>query len=102
MSYGENPLHKKTETENKNKNEGREEVERDFSHELPDWLQEFRENLVNESNLVEPRRNPAPKDQDTSSSSHELPMESRAKVEPVRVGTVCIRSFRRTQIAISP
>ena len=26
--------------------------------------------------------NPAPEDQDTSSSSHELPMESRAKVEP--------------------
>ena len=24
---------------------------------------------------------PAPEDQDTSSSSHELPMESRAKVE---------------------
>ena len=27
-------------------------------------------------------RNPAPEDQDTSSSSHEFPMESRAKVEP--------------------
>ena len=31
--------------------------------------------------LLEPRGNPAPGDQDTSSSSHELPMESRAKVE---------------------
>ena len=31
---------------------------------------------------VEPRKNPAPEDQDTSSSSLELPMESRAKVEP--------------------
>ena len=30
----------------------------------------------------EPQGNPAPKDQDTSSSSHELPMESRAEVEP--------------------
>ena len=40
---------------------------------LPDWLQEFRENLVDESSPLEPLENPAPKDQDTSSSSHELP-----------------------------
>ena len=40
--------------------------------------------MVDESSPSEPRRNPAPKDHDTSSSSHELPMESRAKVEPVR------------------
>ena len=46
-----------------------------------DWLQEFRENLVDESSPLEPRRNPAPGHRDTSSSSHELPMESRAKVE---------------------
>ena len=38
--------------------------------------------FVDESSPSEPRRNPAPKDQDTSSSSHELPVESRAKVEP--------------------
>ena len=37
--------------------------------------------LVDERSPVEPRGNPAPKDQDTSRSSHELPMESRAKVE---------------------
>ena len=37
-----NPMHKPTETENKNKNEGREEVQRDISHELPAWLEEFR------------------------------------------------------------
>ena len=48
---------------------------------LLDWLQEFTENLVNESCPTKPRGNPAPKDQDTSSSAHELPMESRAKVE---------------------
>ena len=48
---------------------------------MPDWLQDFREILVDESNPLEPLGNPAPKDQDTSSSSHELPMESRAKVE---------------------
>ena len=77
-----NPLHKPTETENKNENEGFEEVHSDLLHDSPDWLQEFRENLVDESSLLDPRRNPAPEDQDTSSSSHELPIESRAKVEP--------------------
>ena len=40
------------------------------------------ENLVDESSPTRPRGNPAPKDRHTSSSSHELPMESRAKVEP--------------------
>ena len=39
------PLHETTETENKNKNRESEEVQRDISHELPDWLQEFREIL---------------------------------------------------------
>ena len=76
------PLHEPTETENKNKNEGREEVQRDISHELPDWLQEIRENLVDESTSTEPWRNPEQGSQDTSKSSHELPMEPRAKVEP--------------------
>ena len=76
-----NPLHKSTEPENKNKNEGREEVQ-DLLHELPDWLQEFSDKLVDERNAPEPRENPEPGYRDTSSSSHELPMESRAKVEP--------------------
>ena len=43
-----NPTHKPTETKNTNKNEGHEEVQSDLLHELPDWLQEFRENLVDE------------------------------------------------------
>ena len=30
---------------NKSKNEESKEVQRDISHELPDWLQEIRENL---------------------------------------------------------
>ena len=76
-----NPMHGPTETKHTNKNEGREEVHSDLLHDLPDWLQEFRENLVDESSPTESRGNPAPKDQGTSSSSHELPMESRAKVE---------------------
>ena len=46
---------KPTETENKNKNEGREEVQSDLLHELPDWLQEFGENLVDERSPLEPR-----------------------------------------------
>ena len=76
-----NPLHKPTETENRNKDEGREEVQSDLLHDLPDWLQEFRENLVDESVPTESRRNPSHENRDTSSSSHELPMESRRKVE---------------------
>ena len=40
------PLHESTETENKNINGESEEVQRGSSHELPDWLQEFTENLV--------------------------------------------------------
>ena len=63
-----------------NNNEGRQRVQSDLLHDLLDWLQEFRENLVIECNPLEPQGNPAPKDQDTS-SSHELPMEPRAKVE---------------------
>ena len=58
------------------------EVQRDVSHELPDWQQEFRENLVDDSTSTEPWRNPGQRSQDTSKSSHELPMEPRAYVEP--------------------
>ena len=51
-------------------------------HDLLEWLQEFRENLVDERNSSEPRRNRELGYRDTSSSFHELPMESRAQVEP--------------------
>ena len=71
-----------TETENKNKNGESEEVQRDVSHELLDWLLEFRENLVDDSTQTEPWNNPEQGSQDTSKSSHELPMAPRAKVEP--------------------
>ena len=62
--YTENPVpersgstseERSTETENKNKNEGREEVQSDLLHDLPDWLQDFRENLVDERSPTEPR-----------------------------------------------
>ena len=68
------PLHRSTETENTNKNEGREKVQSDLLHDLPDLLQEFREKLVDESSPTEPLGHPASKDRDSSSSSHELPM----------------------------
>ena len=53
-------MDKTTETENKNKNEVREEVQSDLLHDLPDWLQEFRENLVYESGPLQPLGNPEP------------------------------------------
>ena len=34
-----NPMHRPTETENTNKNEGHEAVQSDLLHDLPDWLQ---------------------------------------------------------------
>ena len=40
------------------------------------------ENFVDESSPLEPRWNPAPEDRDTSSSPHELRMESRAEEVP--------------------
>ena len=64
-------------------NKGDEEVQSDLLHDLPDWPQEFTEFLVDERSPLEPREDPSPGDRDTSSSSHELPMESRKKrVEP--------------------
>ena len=77
-------------------------MQSDISHELPDWLQEFRENLVNENSPLEPRGNPALEDQGTSSSSHELPVEPRAEVE-LGSGEHGISTFssRKTQTAIS-
>ena len=77
-----NLMHKPTETENKNKNEGREELRGGILHDLTDWLQGFRENLVDESVPLEPRGNLSHEHRDTSSSSHELPMESPSKVDP--------------------
>ena len=47
------------------------EVHSDQLQGVPDWLQEFRHGLVDES---------VPEHRDASSSSHELPLEPRAKV----------------------
>ena len=61
-SYGETCSINQQEPKTKNKHEGREEVQSDLLHALPDWLQDFRENLVDESSPSEPRGNPAPED----------------------------------------
>ena len=67
----EDPLHETIETENKIKIGESEELQRDVSHELPDWLQEFRENLVDESTSTESWGKPEQGRQDTSKSSHD-------------------------------
>ena len=77
----EKPLPERAKTKNTNKNEGDEEVQCDLLHDLPECLLEFEENLVDERNPSEPRGEPSPGHRDTSSSFHELSMESRAKVE---------------------
>ena len=76
------PMHDSTETESQNRNDGSQEVQRDISHHLPDWLPEFRENLVDDGTSEERRGTPMQKSADTSSSSHDPPMEPQAYVEP--------------------
>ena len=63
--------HGPAETENPNTNVDNEEVRGNSLHDLPEWQEEFKDNLVDES-FAEHR--------DASSSSHELPSEPRAKV----------------------
>ena len=67
----ENLSHGPAETENPNKNDDNEEVRGNLTHDLPEWLQEFRHGLVDES---------VPEHRDASSSFHELPSEPRTKV----------------------
>ena len=50
-----------------------EESQSDELQGMPEWLQEFKHGLVDES---------VPENRDASSSSHELPLEPRAKVVP--------------------
>ena len=78
---GENPLHGSVGTENTNKNEDSAEFRSELLRDLPDWLQELKENLVDEIVLAESRGNPSREHRNTSSSSHEFPTESRAKVD---------------------
>ena len=66
----ENLSHGPAETENPNKNDDNEEVQGNLSHDLPEWLQEFRHCLVDES---------VPAHRDVSSSSHEFPFRAASK-----------------------
>ena len=80
--FGRKQIHRKSSIRVRSYGETRKEVEGRSTQRSIAWLQDFREILVDESGPSEPRWNPAPKDQATSSSSHEVPMESLAKVEP--------------------
>ena len=59
------------ETEHPNKNDDNEEVRSDPLRDLPKWLEEFKDNLVDDS---------VPEHLDASSSSHKLSTEPRAKL----------------------
>ena len=74
-----NLQHKPAETENKNENERHEDVQRDPVHA---GMVSGLKRIKDERSPTETRGNPAPKDRDTASSSHELPNESRAKADP--------------------
>ena len=60
-SLRRNPSHEPAETENPNKNDDDKELHSDQLQGVPDWLQEFRHGLVDES---------VPEHRDASSSSH--------------------------------
>ena len=72
----------------KNKTKIREskEVQRDISHDLPGWLQEVRENLVDESSSEERRGDLMQRSADTSSSSHDPPTEPPASMRGTGFG----------------
>ena len=82
-----NPLHEPTETENQNKTEEAKKYKANLSHDLLEWLQDLRENLVDERS--EPRGNPAPEDQDILLMNYQWSREQKWN------------RVRRTQIAKS-
>ena len=67
-----NSWHEPTEVENPNKNDD-EELQDDELQGVPDWVQELKHGLIDES---------VPEQRESSSSSHEIPLEPRAKVVP--------------------
>ena len=66
-----NSSHGTGQTGTPNKNDYNEEVRGNSLHDLPEWLEEVKDNLVDES---------VPEHPDDSSSCHEIPSEPRAKV----------------------
>ena len=85
----------------KTKNGESEDVQRDILHELLDWLQEFRENLVDESIWTEPWQNQSQEFKTLPSHLMNCQWCREQKWNWVRVSTVYIRIFRRTQTVIS-
>ena len=88
-SYGETRSMNQQKRKLKNKNEGREEEQSDLSHEFLDWLQEFREHLVDESTSTEPWGKNQSKDVETL-PSHLMNFQwsREQKWNRVRVSTV--------------
>ena len=68
-----NPSRGSAESESTNKNADDEELRCELLQDVPEWLQDFKQNLVDKN--VQPH-------QYSPSSSHELPMEPRAKEVP--------------------
>ena len=78
-----------TRCKNPQKSHGKsEEVQRDISHELPGWLQEFRENLVDESTSTEPWGNQSKEVKTLPSHLMNFHWSREQKWNPVRVRTV--------------
>ena len=88
--YRGNLSHEPAETENSHKNDHDEELQSDQLQDVPDWLQEFRHGLVDES---------IPEHRHASGSSHELPLEPRQRW--YRVSTAFLLTSRRTEMATS-
>ena len=87
-----NPFRGSAETENTNKNEDEEELRSELLQDVPEWLQDFKENLVDKN--YQPREHP-------SSSSHEVPRSREQKWYRVRVSIVSILTSRKTEIVTS-
>ena len=81
-----NSWHESTEVVNPSNNDD-EELQSGELQGVPDWLQEFKDGLVDES---------VPEHQDASSFPHEFPLEPRAKV--YRVNTTSLLIFRKTTV----
>ena len=78
----EPPMHRPTETENRHKMKDAKKYTAIYCMTCRTGCRSAEKFWSMKVVLLEPRRNLAPKVQDTSSSSHELPMQPRAKVEP--------------------
>ena len=88
-----NPLQKPAETGNTNENEDNEELRSELLEDVPEWLQDFKENLVDKN--VQPHQYSVPV------LLMNFQWSCEQKWNGVRANMVSTRTFRRTQIAIS-